>query len=317
MGTTAILKDKEQIEFNHTQVLQDDNKMLIKTKFLGVCTSDIKNYLANNSHYFGHEMVGEVVYDFEKFKRGDYVNIFHKHGCMDCIGCNSGFLHLCQSPHLMPMSFAEYVSIPKKSVEYCVYKLPKSDNYGDYVFLDSLSCVVRGVNRLNLTSGKKVLINGTGFLAILYASILMAKNFTVHLFGGNQKKAELINKKLPNYIVKTSISELDKYDIQIDTTGNAELLSELVNFIVPQGQLLCFSSFNHPLSLGYFRNNEITLLFSKHTTRSDVTEAIDLISSKTIPMKEMFTFYRHLDDLENSIKSTIENKIIRGVICLD
>lgn len=317
MSTTAILKEKEQIEFSLTEVFKDHNQLLIKIRFIGVCTSDIKNYIGNNSHYFGHEMVGEVVDDFENFKSGDYVNIFHKHGCMDCIGCNSGFPHLCQSPRLMPISFTEYVSIPKKSAEYCVYKLPKSDNYGDFVFLDSLSCVVRGVNRLNLSYGKKVLINGTGFLAILFASVLMAKNCTVHLFGGNLKKEELIKKALPNYVVKTTISELDNYDVQIDTTGNAELLSELINFIVPQGQLLCFSSFNHPLSLSYLRNNEITLIFSKHTTRVDVAEAIDLISSKTIPMKEMFTFYSNLHDLEKSIKSTIENEIIRGVICLD
>lgn len=311
----AVLKDSKQIEYITSWLEPGEDDFIVKSKCLGVCSSDCKNYEYNNTHYFGHEIVGEVQTDYMGFKKGDYVAVFHKHGCLECSRCKLGYYHLCQNPRYMPIGFYKYLRIPKKGVDYCVYKVPKA-RYIDFVFLDSFSCVLHGVKSLKISKGKTILVIGTGFLSLLYAYILTTMGCRVHLFGTNKKKSKLAS-KLKNIDIKTSKEHLHMYDIFVETTGKSDLLYELSSYIHPKGQLLCFSNFNKALVMDKFRDNEISILFSKHTTKEDVLESIEYIARGDVPIGLMITPFDSLYDLETAINLTLSNDIIRGAINLD
>ncbi|WP_197937666.1 alcohol dehydrogenase catalytic domain-containing protein [Paenibacillus sp. GSMTC-2017] len=315
---TAVLVSKEQIEYVESDLSYTEKELIVKTKLLGVCTSDCLNYINNNSHYFGHELIAEVISDYGDFKKGDMVTIFHKHGCQNCLNCKNNLFHLCLSATYVPVGFQNYIRVPHESINNCVFKVPKSEDYTEYVFLDSISCVTHAIGKLNLTTKKeKVLILGTGFMAMLFAMLLKNENKEVELWGRNPKKISNINHHLPELKFINSIEEIGKYDICIDTSGKSELINELQECILPQGQLLLFSKLDKPIVLDHFRNNEIVILFSKHTTRADIQKSIELISKNEITTKPFLTFFNHLHDLEGAIRRTLSHDIVRGVITLD
>lgn len=242
--------------------------------------------------------------------------VFHKHGCMKCSKCSTDS-NLCSSPNSVPVGFKRYLQIPKQSIPYSVYKLPNQVDYKEFVFLDSFSCVWHGLKKINFNQVHSILITGTGFMAILFALVLYEKNMSIDLFGTNRKKNELIERNLPNFSLLKNVNEFKEYDLVIETTGKKDVLENVVKFMKPKSQLLCFSNFKEDINITALREDEISILFSKHTTKDDIYESIYWVQKNNKVINSLITTFYNLDSLEEIINQTLTNKIIRGVIKLE
>ena len=107
--------------------------MLIKTKTVGVCGSDL--HLFRGTHPFrhapailGHEIAGDVVEIGSKvtnIKVGDRVTVEPQVGCGECEMCKRGLVSLCSGKKVPGTpewigAFSEYFNADEKTV----YKLP-------------------------------------------------------------------------------------------------------------------------------------------------------------------------------------------------
>ncbi|WP_146548494.1 hypothetical protein [Rummeliibacillus suwonensis] len=154
-------------------------------------------------------------------------------------------------------------------------------------------------------------------MAILFALVLYEKNMSIDLFGTNRKKNELIERNLPNFSLLKNVNEFKEYDLVIETTGKKDVLENVVKFMKPKSQLLCFSNFKEDINITALREDEISILFSKHTTKDDIYESIYWVQKNNKVINSLITTFYSLDSLEEIINQTLTNKIIRGVIKLE
>jgi len=312
----AVLVCSKTIEYYIKEYEVNSDEIIIRIKAIGVCTSDCLNYLYDNSDYFGHEIVGEVITPFNEFNRGDKVVFFHKTNCRTCLMCQNGLKHICEKPKKLDIGFSEYLTFSNEDLVGNIYKIPEEIDIKHAVFIDSISCVIHGLNQISTSlEDKLVIILGNGFMAVLFAMIIELRGGKAEILGTNKKKNQLV-KKLNNIKVCCGGTPKSRnYDIIIDTTGKIDYINENLQYLGGQGILLCFSRFKSgEFDFNTIRNKEINIIFSRFMSSIDIRQSIDLLASKKIDLSNLIKIFKGLDELEKVINLTLDNQLLRGVI---
>jgi L-iditol 2-dehydrogenase len=175
-------------------------EILIKVHSCALCGSDIRIFKGEKKidvPITGHEISGvieSIGSGIKGYKIGDHVAIETVIGCSSCLPCKSGYENLCLKGfsaigYQYNGGFAEYVKMPKNAVNQgCVIKIPKKLDFDEVTLIEPLSCVINGLDNLNIKKGSTVAIFGAGLMGCLcveYAKILGAS------------KVILINRSLP------------------------------------------------------------------------------------------------------------------------
>jgi L-iditol 2-dehydrogenase len=149
----------------------------------------------------GHEWAAEVVAvheDVDRFGPGDRVFGETHSGCGSCENCRRGRYNLClnygdfstghrQIGHTMDGAFAEYVTVPARSL----YHLDEGISWREAALLDvnaiALQCTVRG----NVEPGDTVAVVGTGLIGLIMVQQARAKGASEIIAVGNPRKNEM------------------------------------------------------------------------------------------------------------------------------
>ena len=156
-----------------------DDEVLIKVKNTGICGTDWSIY---NGWYSadklpmipGHEFsgvveaVGPLV---TRFQPGDRVAIEPNIACDNCYHCLNNRHNFCLNWRAVgvtqPGGMAEFVTVPEKAA-FDIGSLP----FEQGAFMEPLSCVLHGVERLQPDIAARVAIFGAGPIGILLLQIL-------------------------------------------------------------------------------------------------------------------------------------------------
>jgi len=156
----------------------------IKTKYAGICGSDLKEYAAGPNLTLphkapitiGHEFSGTVAAVGEGvkgFKAGDRVSGVGYYYCGECYVCKMGRYNLCVNQGFTGLTtdgcMADYFVLP----HYACYKLPDavSDELGALV--EPLAVALHAIRQANVRPGDTVAVLGDG--AIGLGALLAAK----------------------------------------------------------------------------------------------------------------------------------------------
>jgi len=164
-----------------TPKIERDDEVIIEVDACAVCGTDIHitatppGYEATPGTVLGHEFAGRVVEVGRKvqdFKVGDRVVANPNDYCGHCYYCKINLPNFCENMIQMGVrsdgAFAEYV----KTTEKCVFQLPDGLSAKVAALAEPLSCVMNGLEQINVSPGESVLVCGAGAIGLLHIELL-------------------------------------------------------------------------------------------------------------------------------------------------
>ena len=182
----AVCSGIEEVEIHEIEKpVISETEVLIKTKNVGVCGSDL--HLYRGTHPFrhapailGHEIAGEIVEvgsKVTKFKAGDRVTIEPQVGCGECAMCKIGAVSLCKNKKVPGTpgwigTFSEYFN----AEESVLYKLGDDISYERGTLTEPLAVAVQILHRAETKQGSLVILGG-GTIGQLLLAVAKKRGF--------------------------------------------------------------------------------------------------------------------------------------------
>ncbi len=177
-----------------------DGEVLIRVSASGICGSDLHGYREEYPPQpgmpvliMGHELVGVVAGlgsgVGDGLEVGERVGVNPLVGCGHCERCRAGMSYLCFYAQTVgyhrPGGFAEFTTAPRENC----FLLPDnvSDNAG--ATLDVYACALHGLTRLPVKPGDRVVVIGTGAMAIAFAELSYLSGASSVAMIGRRKDA--------------------------------------------------------------------------------------------------------------------------------
>jgi len=307
------------------------DEILIKIEASGICGSDVMYWYRRHKVplVLGHEIAGAIVQvgkDVKRYKIGQRVSASHHVPCGECHYCLNDHTSVCETlrkTNFHPGGFAEFVRLPGINVEKGVYVIPDNVSYDEATFTEPLACVLRGQRLAKMSQGKSVLVMGSGISGLLHIQMAKlnkaAKIIATDINDFRLKAAknlgadEIINAKdfSPERLLKVNNSRL--VDLVILCTGAKTAIEQALESVDRGGAVLFFAATDEGVKISLdvnkvFWRNEITLLSSYAANPEEHIEALQLISSNKINVKDMITHSFALADTHKGFKLVAEAK---------
>ncbi|NQT95664.1 MAG: alcohol dehydrogenase catalytic domain-containing protein [Candidatus Omnitrophica bacterium] len=317
----------------------EPGELLIRVHASGICGSDVLEWYRIDKVplVLGHEIAGEIVKvgkGLEGFKVGDRISASHHVPCEECHYCLSGHETTCETlrkTKFYPGGFSEYIRLPEINVQKGVYPLPDSISYEEATFTEPLACVLRGQRLAEMQKGKTVLVLGSGISGLLHVKL-------AHALGAKRIIATDINdyrlqkakefgadgaihakEDLPNCLHRINDGKLA--DLVILCTGAKAAILQALKSVERGGTILFFAASDKDAAISLtvndvFWRNEVTLTSSYAATPGEHIEALGLIASGKVDVKEMITHRLPLAEAHIGFKLVTEtaNESIKVII---
>jgi L-iditol 2-dehydrogenase len=303
------------------------SEILVKMKASGICGTDVMQWyrIKKAPCILGHEMAGEIVEignEVERFEKGDRVFVSHHVPCYKCHHCMQGNYTACESLHTgnyYPGGFAEYIRVPEENVRYGTFLLPGSLSYEDAAMIEPLACAIAGQNQIGAKKGQTVLIIGSGISGILHIQLAKVKGIKIIATDINDYRMNKAVKFGADHAI-----DAGKYSVDILKNINDDRLADLVivsaasqqavdnalSSVNRKGKILFFAVPETDISIPslLFWRDEITVTFSYGAAPDDLKQAINLIDSGMINVREMITHTVPLSSIMQGFKLVAEAK---------
>ena len=299
----------------------NDNEVLIRIKYTGICGTDWSIY---NGWYSadklpmipGHEFSGVIAKlgkNAQNLKEGDRVTADINMGCGTCFYCIRGEKLLCDSFTQLGIhtngTFAEYVKAPWSQV----HILPKNMSFEQGAFIEPVSCVIHSSKAMDAKLGSSIAIIGCG-LGVLHARMAVLRACApVIIFGDNRKRLQIAKDMGADYAIHIDdvadpVAEVMKLtngrgvDYAIEAVGSIKTYEQAFAMLRRGGKLTAFGIAGEPDAMS-IRPFEFVLGEKKVTgscagVGADWPDAMTLISHGRIDPNPLFSMKVPLDDLD-------------------
>jgi L-iditol 2-dehydrogenase len=287
-------------------------ELLVRIIASGICGSDVMEWyrLDRAPLVLGHEIAGEVAVVGEgvgQYKVGDRIAVAHHVPCNTCHYCLSGNHTVCDTlrrTNFDPGGFAEYVRLPAINVERGVFLLPDDMSFEEATFIEPLACVLRGQRKANLRPGQSVLVLGSGISGLLHVQLARALGAgRIVAVDINDYRLEAAKKFGADVVYDDDEFSPERLrevnsgwlaDLVIVCTGAATAVNQALAFVERAGTVLFFAptapGVSIPLSINdVFWRTDITLTTSYAGSPADYANALKLIQTRRLPVREMIT----------------------------
>jgi L-iditol 2-dehydrogenase len=315
-----------------------EGELMVRIVASGICGSDVMEWyrLDRAPLILGHEIAGEVVEvggGVETYKVGDRVTVAHHVPCNTCHYCLNGNHTVCDTlrrTNFDPGGFAEYVRLPAINVDRGVFLIPDGVSYEEATFTEPLACILRGQRRAGFRPGRSVLVIGSGISGLLHvqlarafgASLIVAVDVSDYRLAAAKKfgadAAISAGEFSPERLRELNDGRLA--DLVIVGTGAVTAVNQALASVERGGTVLFFAptapGVTVPLSINdLFWRTEITLTTSYAGSPADYAEALELISARRLPVKEMITHRLGLGETQLGFKLVAEaNESLKVII---
>lgn len=288
-------------------------EVLIRVMASGICGTDVHifrgEYLGGYPVVPGHEFAGvveQVGSGVTRFNIGDRVAVEPNIACDNCENCLNNRQNFCLNWQAVgvtrPGGMAECVLAPEKAVF----------NIGDLTFeqaafVEPLSCVLHGLERLAPEMGSKIAILGAGPIGLLLLQGVRLQG-AAHVVMLDRNEARLRSAmELGADKTLTSLDDLplDYYDAVIDATGAIPVMQRTIDLARPGGKVLLFGvpPAGKEMSMEAFKifKKGLTVLSSFTSVRNSY-QAIDLLASGRIRVDGLVSHRLPLESFQRGIE---------------
>lgn len=287
------------------------DELLVQMHACGICGSDVLEWyrIKRAPLVLGHEMTGEIVEagkNVERYKVGDRVFVSHHIPCNTCRYCLRGHYTVCdtlRNTNYDPGGFAEFIRVPRINADRGVFLLPDEISYEEGTFIEPLACVLRGQKIAPIQPGQTVFIIGGGIAGLLHLKLARALGASSVVVTDINKKrlvfaerfgaeaAILADDNVPEQL--RTFNNGRPADLVIVATGAIEAIQMAWKTVDRGGTILLFAptqpGIDVALPLYDIWHDGITITTSYAGSPLDISEAIELIRSKSIIVRDMVT----------------------------
>ncbi len=175
-----------------------DNEVLVRTIFCGLCITDVLKVIdpqVKKPTKLGHEVVGMIEKtgkNIKNIKKGDFVAIYHRIPCQNCIYCAHGKTFMCKharQTNLDPQGFAEYIRLTEEHVKHNIFIIKDKNNIKNAVFTEPVATCIKAIEKMNLIKDDKVMVIGCGPMGMIFIGLLknLYKCFVIALSRTDEK----------------------------------------------------------------------------------------------------------------------------------
>ena len=231
------------------------NEVLLAVRAVGICSTDLhvlqgKIKLTDPPHIMGHEGAGDVVEvgpGVPKDWVGRRCTVDTVVGCGQCRFCLSGRKHLCHSVQeigqTIPGLWARYVVVPVENL----VPIPGHVSYAAATQMETLHCVLGGMDRIRPQSGESAIVLGCGATGILFARLLRLQGMNrLVVTGTRESRLHMAQQFGADQIVnvrKVNLAETlrgERFDMVIETVGGGETIRIASTLAECGGRVLLF-----------------------------------------------------------------------------
>ncbi|WP_316504742.1 zinc-dependent dehydrogenase [Nitrosopumilus sp.] len=312
---TAFVKEPSIISVNDTEKPSlETGDILVQMHACGICGSDLEKVFGQYgqpSMRLGHEPSGiilEVGPEVSEFKKGDRVFTHHHVPCYACHLCTHGNETMCSKyyeTNLSPCGLSEEYVVPSWNVAHGgVIKISDSTSFEEAAMIEPLACCVRAWDKFSYREGDSAAIFGVGPTGMMHVMLAQSKKFSkIFCFDVNEFRLDFAKKfNITESINSTSKDRKQKVlaqtddmgvDVAIIATSNLKALEDAIEMVRKGGFVMMFGvpSKNSKLDLDMNKiySKEITLVTSYAASDKDTKEALELIESHQINLKQLIT----------------------------
>lgn len=312
---TASVKEPSVISINETEhPVLSSGDILVQMHACGICGSDLEKVFGEYgqpSMRLGHEPAGiilDVGPNVTAFKKGDRVFTHHHVPCYSCHLCNHGNETMCPKyyeTNLSPCGLSEEYVVPQWNVEHGgVLKIPDSMSFEEAAMIEPLACCVRAWTKYSYLEGDSVAIFGVGPTGMMHVMLAKSKKFSkIFCFDVNEFRLNFAKK----FNITDSIHSLDEkrkekildhterrgVDVAIVATSSLKALEDAIDMVRKGGAVMMFGVPSKDskiiLDMNKIYSKEITLVTSYAASDNDTKEALKLIESSEIDVRQLVT----------------------------
>jgi L-iditol 2-dehydrogenase len=270
----------------------------------------------------GHEPAGIIIDvgpDVNAFKKGDRVFTHHHVPCYSCHLCKHGNETMCTKyyeTNLSPCGLSEEYVVPKWNVDHGgVLKIPDSMSFEEAAMIEPLACCVRAWAKYSYQEGDSVAIFGVGPTGMMHVMLAQSKKFSkIFCFDVNDFRLEFAKK----FEITDSINSMDEtrkqrildhtegrgVDVAIVATSSLKALEDAIDMVRKGGSVMMFGVPSKDakivLNMSKIYSKEITLVTSYAASDNDTKEALRLIESSQIDVKQLVTHTYPIQDSQKA-----------------
>jgi len=323
---TAFIREPSVISINEIEnPTLGSGDILVQMHACGICGSDLEKVFGEYgqpSMRLGHEPAGIIIdisSDVTEFKKGDRVFTHHHVPCYSCHLCKHGNETMCSKyyeTNLSPCGLSEEYVVPKWNVDHGgVLKIPDSMSFEEAAMIEPLACCVRAWTKYSYQEGDSVAIFGVGPTGMMHVMLAQSKKFSkIFCFDVNDFRLGFAKK----FNITASINSLDEnrkqrildntegkgVDVAIVATSSLKALEDAIDVVRKGGAVMMFGVPSKDakivLNMSKIYSKEITLVTSYAASDNDTKEALRLIGSSQIDVKQLVT---HTYPIEDSQKA--------------
>jgi L-iditol 2-dehydrogenase len=306
-----------------------ENEILMQVEAAGICGSDIIEWYRRDKVplVLGHEVTGTIVKIGDKvkeYKVKDRICAAHHVPCNTCKYCLSGHQTVCdtlRSTNFDPGGFSQYLRLPEINIKNGVYLLPDSVSFEEGTFIEPLACCVRAQRLANIKPAQTVVVIGSGLAGLLHINLLRASGVTTIIATDiNEFRIEAAKRFGADYAFNAK-ENIPKRVIDVNGgfLADAVIISAGVNSAIEQGlksvrrggAVVFFSAAEDgaklPLSINeIFWRTEVSLISSYAGSIIDHINALELIKTKRVNVKDMITHILPLSKIAEGFKLTAQ-----------
>jgi len=304
-------------------------ELLVKVHASGICGSDVMEWYRKDRVplVLGHEVAGEVTQVSDGvtgFKVGERVVVAHHVPCGDCRYCAAGHETVCdtlRSTRFHPGGFAEYIRVPEINVRCGVFGIPAGLSYEEASFTEPVACVLRSHRLVNLREGATVLVLGSGISGILH--IHMAESLRrcrVVATDVSEYRLEVARRLGATEAILADDYAPDRLreftggclaDLVVLCTGAPQAVAQGLRSVERGGTVLFFAAAGRDDAIpspinDIFWRSEVTLTSSYAGSPQDYQDALDLIASGRLNVKDMITHRLPLERAQEGFRLVAE-----------
>ncbi len=323
---TASVKEPSIISVNETENPSlDSGDVLVQMHACGICGSDLEKVFGQYgqpSMRLGHEPAGvilDVGSNVTEFKKGDRVFTHHHVPCYDCHFCNHGNETMCKKyyeTNLSPCGLSEQYVVPAWNVSHGgILKISDSLSFEEAAMIEPLACCVRAWTKYHYQEGDSAAIFGVGPTGMMHVMLAQAKKFSkIFCFDVNDFRLDFAKK----FHITESIHSTDEtrkqkildhtdnrgVDVAIVATSSLKALDDAIDMVRKGGAVMMFGvpskGAKMDLDVSKIYSKEITLVTSYAASDTDTKEALNLIESSQIDVKQLITHTYSIDETQKA-----------------
>lgn len=319
----------------------EDNEVLIKLEYVGICGSDmhyyemgrIGDYVVEPPFVLGHEpggIVVEVGSDVTHLKVGDKVALEPGKTCGKCKFCREGKYNLCPDVVFFatpPIDgvFQEYVA---HEAGLC-FKLPENVSTLEGALIEPLAVGFHAANQGKAHAGQTAVVFGAGCIGLVSMMALKASGVSrVYVVDIMEKRLEkavelgadgVINSSKEDVLAKAKeLTDGDGFNLAIETAGTEITTNQAIQ-VVRKGSNIVL--------VGYGKTGMMNIMMSlaldKEVTFKTVFRyrhiypmAIEAVAQGKVNLKGIATHIFEFDDIQNAMDSSVRDKaeIVKAVV---